>query len=257
MSLGLGVDIGSLFTKAVVMRDGELVASLIAETTGNVSEEIAGLIGKTLEDAGVAASDLDASAITGRGADAWQEAEYKYDDVSCIAAALKHIMPEVGMSLEIGGQSITALLLDGEGGIIDFMRNDKCASGSGKFLEVMSAAVGVSIEQLDEVVTRSTKKVPISSQCGVFVESEVITHVNEGEAVPDIVAGLCESVAKIIISQALKFGMLEDYTLTGGVAALKAVTGRATPRINGNYREFPYDPRLVCAMGAALMAVAE
>ncbi len=250
----LGLDIGSLFVKAVVLDKGELVASVIRDTTGNVADEIDGLVEEMLREAGLSADDLDCVGVTGRGADACPDADLRVDDVSCIGAAVRRFLPETNMVLDMGGQSITSILLDEDGGVVDFMRNDKCASGSGKFLEVMSSALDIGMEQLDEVASHSQKKVSISSQCGVFVESEIITHVNEGEAAADIIAGLCESVAKILISQALKFGFQDDYTFTGGVATLEAVTGRATPRINGTYQPFPFNPRFAGAIGAALLA---
>jgi len=250
----LGLDIGSLFVKGVVLDKGELVASVIRDTTGNVADELDGLVEEMLEKAGLSRNDLECIGVTGRGADACPDADLRVDDVSCIGAAVRRFLPETNMVLDMGGQSITSILLDEDGEIVDFMRNDKCASGSGKFLEVMSSALGVGMDQLDEVASGSSKKVSISSQCGVFVESEIITHVNEGEAAADIIAGLCESVAKILISQALKFGFQDDYTFTGGVATLEAVTGRATPRINGTYKPFPFNPRFAGAIGAALLA---
>ncbi len=253
----LGLDIGSLFVKAVALDNGELVASAVCGTTGNVADEIEGLVDEMLAEAGLTRGDVECVGVTGRGADAYPQADLRVDDVSCIGAAVRRFLPETNMVLDMGGQSITSMLLDEDGGIVDFMRNDKCASGSGKFLEVMSAALGVGMDQLDAVSSRSSKKVSISSQCGVFVESEIITHVNEGEEAADIIAGLCESVAKIVISQALKFGFQDDYTFTGGVATLDAVTSRATPRINGAYQPFPFDPRFAGAIGAALLAEAD
>jgi predicted CoA-substrate-specific enzyme activase len=163
-------------------------------------------------------------------------------------------MPHVSLVLDVGGQSVTSILLDDEGGVVDFMRNDKCASGSGKFLTVMGAALGYGVEQLDEVAAQAKSKVPVSSQCGVFVESELITHVNDGVAPADIMAGICESVAKIMISQALKFGFQDEYTLTGGVAKLESVIRPASEKIRGDYHAFPHDPQLASAIGAAICA---
>ncbi len=253
----LGLDIGSLFVKVVVLDDSEVVASAVRDTTGNVVEEIDPLIDEMLAGADLNRDDVTCVGVTGRGADAYAHADLRIDDVSCIGAAVNRFLPDAKLVLDMGGQSITSMLLDDDGSIIDFMRNDKCASGSGKFLEVMSGALGVGMDQLDEVASRSSKKVAISSQCGVFVESEIITHVNEGEEPADIIAGLAESVAKILISQALKFGFRDDYTFTGGVATLEAVISRAVPRINGTYKPFPGDPRFAGAIGAALLAEAE
>jgi predicted CoA-substrate-specific enzyme activase len=174
--------------------------------------------------------------------------------VTCVAAAGAYYLPEINMVVHVGGQSITSILIDEDGDVVNFMRNDKCASGSGRFLEVMSHAVGVGIDDINETVSRANKPVPISSQCGVFAESEVITYVNEGAEPADIVAGLCDAVASIVAAQARKFSDGDRYTLTGGVARIDAVEERIAGKMNGTSYEFPYDPRLAAAIGAALLA---
>jgi predicted CoA-substrate-specific enzyme activase len=250
----LGLDIGSLFSKAVVVEGDQVLALVMIETTGKIDNEVNGLIDDVLEKAALTREDLNGAGLTGRGAKLAKVGVIKRDDISCIGKAVSRLVPEASMVLEMGGQSITSILVDDDGGIIDFMRNDKCASGSGKFLEVMGAALGVSVEAMDEFAARATKLVPISSQCGVFVESELITHVNEGEQATDIMAGVFESVAKIVTSQALKFGFQDDYTYTGGVGNFKSVTESASRRIRGSYHEFPYDPQFAGAIGAAMLA---
>jgi predicted CoA-substrate-specific enzyme activase len=250
----LGLDIGSLFSKAVVVEDEKLLSWAVIETTGKIDQEVQGLIDEVLDKGGLTRDDIDGTGLTGRGAKLSKVGVVRRDDISCIGLAVSRLVPQASMVLDIGGQSITTILLDEEGGIIDFMRNDKCASGSGKFLEVMGAALGVKVGDIDDFAERATKPVPVSSQCGVFVESELVTHVNEGEDASDIMAGICESVAKIVISQALKFGFQDDYTLTGGVGKLRSVTGSATRKIRGTYHPFPYDPQLAGAIGAALFA---
>ena len=250
----LGIDVGSLYTKAVVLEDEELLSSQVMETTGNVVEEMEGLVEAVLASADVTRDELGGVCVTGRGAELVEIDGLRRDEISCLGEAIGRLVPHVSLVLDVGGQSVSSILLDEEGGVVDFMRNDKSASGSGKFLTGMGAALGYGIDELDEVAARAENKVPVSSQCGVFVESELITHVNEGREPADIIAGICESVAKIMISQALKFGFQDEYTLTGGVAKLESVTGPASEKIRGDYHAFPYDPQLACAIGAALCA---
>ncbi len=253
----LGLDVGSLYTKAVVMDGDRMAASQVIETTGNVAEEVEALVDAVLSAAGVSRGELGGIGVTGRGSDLVEIGDTRRDDVSCLATAVSRLVPDVNLVLDVGGQSVTSILIDGDGCVVDFMRNDKCASGSGKFLTVMGAALGYGVEELDEVAARSRNKVPVSSQCGVFVESELITHVNDGVDPADIMAGICESVAKILISQALKFGFQDEYTITGGVAKLRSVLDPAKEKIRGEYRDFPYDPQLACAIGAAFLAEEE
>jgi len=250
----LGIDVGNLLTKAVVLNGDSLVASAIMPTTGNVASEVEGLVERLLADAGVKRGEVGAVASTGSGADLAGEVDLADDAVTCIAAAGAYYLPEINMVVDIGGQSITAILLDDDGDVLNFMRNDKCASGSGRFLEVMSNAVGVSVEDIDSAVKGATKAVPISSQCGVFAESEVITHVNAGEEPADIVAGLCDSVASIVSAQARRFSSGDRYTMTGGVARIEAVSARVQNNMSGTFQDFPFDPRLAACIGAALLA---
>ncbi|WP_287153086.1 acyl-CoA dehydratase activase [Candidatus Solincola tengchongensis] len=252
----LGCDIGSLFSKAVVM-DGETVlAWKIMETTGNIAGEVDGLVEEVCGEAGVSRHNLDGIVATGSGAEFLRDADFLEDELACIAWAARCFLPEIELVVDIGGQSITSMLLDPEGEVLDFMRNDKCASGSGRFLEVMAAALGIPVERIDEEAARARKRVPISSQCGVFVESEVITHVNNGESPQDIVAGLCDAVARIVTSQARRFGSGNSYTFTGGVARVRTVVDLVRERMEGEYQPFPLDPMLAAAVGAALLVEA-
>ncbi len=253
----LGCDIGSLFSKAVLMDGENILASKIIETTGNIGVEIEPLIEEVCRQAGVSRFNLDGFVGTGSGAELLEDADFLEDEIACIAWAARCFLPEVELVVDIGGQSITSMLLNDEGEVIDFMRNDKCASGSGRFLEVMANALGVPVERIDEEASRAKRRVSISSQCGVFVESEVITHVNNGEPPQDIVAGLCDAVARIVTSQARRFGMGNRYTFTGGVAKVKTVVDLVCERMEGEYQPFPLDTRLAAAVGAALLAETE
>lgn len=250
----MGIDIGNLLTKVVVLDGDELVASGTMETTGNVSVEVDGFIDSVLGDAGIGRDRVEVSAGTGSGADLLKGMDFTEDEVTCVAAAGAYLIPEINMIVHVGGQSIASILIDEDGDVVNFMRNDKCASGSGRFLEVMSRAIGVGIDDIDSTVESAGGAVPISSQCGVFAESEVITHVNQGEEPADIVAGLCDAIASIVAAQARKFSNGDKYTLTGGVARIEAVTGRTTEKMGGQFYAFPHDPRLAAALGAALLA---
>ena len=252
--LTLGIDIGNLLTKVVVLDGDRLAASGIVPTTGNISGDIGGLVEQVLIDAGTTRADVGAVACTGSGAEHAGEHDMMEDEITCVAAAGAYYLADINMIVDIGGQSITSILLDDEGDVVNFMRNDKCASGSGRFLEVMSNAVGVQVDEIDAVAKTARGQVPISSQCGVFAESEVVTHVNAGEKPEDIVAGLCDSVASIVSAQARRFSSGDRYTLTGGVARIGSVVERISGKMTDTYHPFPHDPRLAACIGAALLA---
>lgn len=253
----LGIDVGSLFTKAVLLNDDKLLVSKIRETTGNIADEIDGFIEEVAKEGKISRDDIEVIVSSGQGEDLVNSADFSEDDVACIAVATRHLLPDTEMTVDIGGQSIKTILSDPDGNIINFMRNDKCASGSGRFIEVISSALGVDIEKIDETIGKAKNKIPVSTQCAVFAESEIISYVNQGEAVPDIIAGVCDSMARIIVSQALRMGKVENFTVTGGVGRIKSTVGVLEERINGNYTPFPVDPGLAVAYGAALIAQEE
>lgn len=253
----LGVDVGSIFTKVVLLKDDEIAASLICETVGDISQRIGGMIEEVLAAAGVTPEEVKCCVSSGQGEDLVERADFSEDDIACVAVATRHLLPDTELSIDIGGQSITTVLSESSGDILNYLRNDKCASGSGRFIEVISTALGVAIDDIDKVVGESRNKVAVSTQCAVFAESEVISYVNLGEPVPDIIAGICDSMARIIVSQALRIGPVENFTVTGGVARLSSVVNILEERIQGGYRPLPMDPRLTVAYGAALIGQEE
>jgi len=240
----LGVDVGMRFTKAVLWENG-VVSSIIEETRGDLKPVLEKI--KQLS--------FNFCCSTGSGADLVEFAGVNEDDMACLAIAARDLV-DADFVLDIGGQSITAISLDKDGNVIDFMRNDKCASGSGRFLEVMASALGLDIDSIDKAVSEADRKLSITSQCAVFAESEVISYVNEGERRENIIAAVCDSITKLVVSQANRFGIRGGYTITGGVARFRSITDRVVNAIGGEYVEFPH-PQLAAAIGAAIVAEEE
>ena len=249
----LGCDIGSLFSKAVILEGDRLKAARVIRTTGNIADEIHGLIQAVIQEAGLQRGQVGCLVGTGNGADMLRGTDQVEDVVTCVGAASSYFLPEVQLSIDVGGQSTSSVLFNEDGEIVNYMRNDKCASGSGRFLEVISEKLGVAISEIDPSVARSQKIIEISNQCGVFAESEVISHINNGEPTPDIMAGVCASVARMVLAQGRKFGRAEHYTLTGGVAKIQSVVSIIQAKLGGTFHPFPRDPQLAAALGAALL----
>ena len=249
----VGCDVGSLFVKAVVLRDEEIAATLITRTTGTLTAELDGHLERLLKDAGVSPDRVDALGATGRGATHVSSADFIEDETTCVAAATWYYLPGVALAIHIGGQSIAAIRVGADGEVAGMVRNDKCASGTGRFLEMMAHKLGIPWADLDATAAGAARPTRISGQCVVFAESEVISHVNAGAPLPDVVAGICESLAGMVVSQGRRFSDVPTLTMTGGVARLSAVTGPVSRRLEGEYRAFPHDPQLAAAIGAALM----
>lgn len=249
--ISLGMDCGSVYFKAALLRDGELIASRISEGVGNRRELAKRLIEEVVAEGGLTSGDVEAVISTGRGRDLVLKPDAVESEVNCLARMIYKLSPETEAIVDLGGESIT-VILSKEGEAYDFNRNDKCASGSGRWLDVLSGALGISLDQIDEVVGQATRRLPLTGQCGVFMESEVINSVNLGESVPDIVAGICESIAKFAASQANRLGAGGKYAVTGGVSRLACVTRLLGEKLQSKMISLPIDPQLATAYGAAL-----
>lgn len=253
----MGCDIGSLFTKAVILDEDELIFSSIIRTTGDIVKRLDDFLDSSINEAGLTKERIDCLAGTGNGADLIKRADFYEDDITCVGAAASYYLEDVELVIEIGGQSISSLLVDEEGLVTNFMRNDKCASGSGRFLEMMGAKLKIKMDDVDPTVFASKNPVSISDQCAVFAESEVIGYVNAGNAVPDIFAGICASIANMVVAQGRRFGTEKKFTVTGGVARFEAIVNIISGKLNGEYYRFPFDQRLTAAIGAALLGDSE
>lgn len=239
----LGVDVGTGFTKAVLW-NGSIVSFAIKETSGDLKPVLDSIVKEM--------RGFKRCCATGNGAELVEFADIREDDVTCLAIAGRR-MVNADYVIDIGAQSITVVAVDEQGNVIDYVKNDKCAGGTGKFLEVMSSALGVRIEDVDSLALKSDKKLLITSQCAVFAESEVISHINEGESRENVISAVCDAVAKIAVSQANKLGISGKYTMTGGVANFTSITERIRRALRADYVKFP-NPQLAAAIGAALLA---
>ena len=222
--LTMGVDIGSTASKAVIIRDGEeLIAHrLIPLGTGTRGPEE--VYEQTLSDAGVSREELDRVIVTGYGRLNFTHADKQISEVSCHARGVRFLLPTVRTVIDIGGQDIKAMRIGPQGQLANFVMNDKCAAGTGRFLDVMARVLDVQTEDLGEISSHSTKAISISNTCTVFAESEVISRLSDKVDISDIVAGIHSSVAKRVAGLALRVGVDGgDVAMSGGVALNKGV----------------------------------
>lgn len=252
--LALGCDVGSLFTKLVLIEEERLVAHRILTTSGTIGDELEGLIDGLLTDNGHRRDELDALGATGRGADLVPGATFRDDEVHCVAAAVNALLPEARVVLHIGGQSLAVIDLDEGGEVSRFYRNDKCAAGTGRFLEMMGRKLEVNIDELDALVGKASTPTPLSNQCVVYAESEAISHLNDGATREDLFAGIIASVARMTIPQARRVAEpRKPFVVTGGVGRLESLAELLEASIDGARQRFPLDPMLAPALGAALL----
>ena len=219
----MGIDIGSTTSKCVVLKDGsQIVAqSLYTGGIGTASPDKARA--EALVVSGVKEFELAASAATGYGRNRVEGVDYNVSELTCHAIGAHQVFPDVRTIIDIGGQDAKVIALSDKGKMTDFLMNDKCAAGTGRFLDVMASVLQIPVDGMAEVAAESVMPAQISSTCTVFAESEVISQLANGTPMPDILAGICESVASRTASLAKRIQIVPEVTMSGGVAQNAAV----------------------------------
>lgn len=252
---GLGIDIGSTATKvAIVDETGALVGSAIHGLGAGTSGADKALA-EAFEATGLSWDAIDFSVATGYGRQRFERADKQLSELSCHARGMNQLLPGIRTIIDIGGQDAKALRLTPAGVLDNFVMNEKCAAGTGRFLDVMARVLESDISQLGELDAQSTEVVEISSTCTVFAESEVISHLAAGLQIPDIVAGIHDSVAKRAAGLVRRLGLVEQpVAMSGGVARNSGVV-RALEAELGVSIAVPENCQLCGALGAALYAL--
>ncbi|RLC08818.1 MAG: 2-hydroxyglutaryl-CoA dehydratase [Deltaproteobacteria bacterium] len=248
-----GIDIGSLSTEALIMQDGRILSYAIAKTGPKVKTVVKEVLDETLDMASLSSGGIDYVVATGYGRVALDIADRTVTEITCHATGAYHLFPETRLVIDIGGQDSKVIQLDSRGKVVDFVMNDKCAAGTGRFLEVMADALELGIAEIGPLSLKSRKKVPISSTCTVFAESEVISLIAEGCERRDILRGLHEAIANRIIGMASKLMWTGQVTMTGGVAKNTAIAHILRKKIPLPLN-IPEEPQIVGALGAAFVA---
>jgi predicted CoA-substrate-specific enzyme activase len=250
----LGIDIGSLTVKAVLLdSDLRAIGRGVVPAGYGGQEAAAALVARLLQNCQIADSDVAYTIVTGYGRVRFDAADEEISEISCHARGAFHLCPAARTVIDIGGQDSKAIRLDQRGRVLDFAMNDKCAAGTGRFLEVMAAALDVTIEQLGPLACRSEHPVSISSTCTVFAETEAISHIARGAAKQDVAAGLHQAIASRVLGLAARVGLEQAVALTGGVA-LNVGLIAALEKLSAMPITVPPDPQTVGALGAALHA---
>jgi len=249
----LGIDIGSTASKCVIMADGkDIVAkALIPVGAGTSGPQRA--IAAVLEEAGMKREDMDYILATGYGRNSLEDfADHQMSELSCHAKGASYLFPEVRTVIDIGGQDVKVLRVE-NGAMTNFQMNDKCAAGTGRFLDVMARILEVDVNDLGTLGAQSTKYVGISSTCTVFAESEVISQLANDTDKRDIINGIHQSVAGRVAGLAHRVGVQDQVVMTGGVAQNMGVVKALEDQLGHKVHTSPLT-QYVGALGAALFA---
>jgi predicted CoA-substrate-specific enzyme activase len=248
-----GVDIGSTMTKVVLMDKSDNLLSSIKGPTGPEHRQLANeVMRQALEQASLQIDDISYIVATGYGRLNVPFADRQITELSCHARGVSSLFPNVRTAIDIGGQDAKCMKID-NGRLINFVMNDKCAAGTGRFLEVTATALGIKLEDMGDISLKATKKIQISSLCTIFAQQEVVALISRGEKLENILAGLHDALASRIAALARRLGIEPDLVLTGGVAKNTGMV-RAMKESLGCEILIPEEPLLTGALGAAILA---
>ncbi len=248
-----GIDIGSTMTKvAIVDSNGIVLASLIGPTGAEHRHLALKVMDEAMKKAGLTFEQLDFIVSTGYGRINVPFNDKQITEITCHARSIRELFPTVRIIIDIGGQDSKGIKLDTEGKVMNFIMNDKCAAGAGRFLEVIAETLGIKLTEMGELSLKAKEYVKISNTCTVFAEHEVTTRLAEGATIPEIVAGLHEAFAGRVVNMVRNLGIEKDVVVTGGgaknIGLVKAIEEKV-----GFPVLVPPEPLLTGALGAALM----
>ena len=254
----LGIDIGSLSCDAVLIdEEKNILSSSVILTGAKNIEAIARAKKNVLDSSGILEDDISSIISTGYGRTRVKERDGAVTEITCHAKGIKHVIPETRILIDIGGQDSKAIKLDRDGNVVDFAMNDKCAAGTGRFLEAMARALEVDIDELADLDKGATSDLVLSSMCTVFAESEVVSLIASGTDQKEIAKGLNRSIATRTNSLVKRIAKNIDgltVSMSGGVARNKGVVKAVAESMNIEKVHTPEMPDIIGALGAAIIA---
>jgi predicted CoA-substrate-specific enzyme activase len=251
-----GIDIGAGTAKAVIMDNGDITGRSILPVSGDINKAVEGVIGEALDKAGLSRDNLDYTVATGWGRDAVTFADNKTTEIICHASGVHYLLPQARTIIDIGAQDSKVIRINDKGRVADFVMNDKCAAGTGRFLEVMAHVLGLKLEEMGPLSLTSKNVCNISSTCTVFAETEVVSLRAQGKAVEDLIAGIHRSIASRVVIMGASIRLEKETAFTGGVAKNTGVR-KALEEAGKLKCIVPEEPQITGALGAALIAQAE
>lgn len=251
-----GIDVGSTYTKAVLLSpDGERAGAGLRKTGYRLEEAAEGALDAALEQAGISRSRLSYLATTGHGRSRVSFRDVQATSLTAQAWGARRVFPATRTVLDVGGQTMKAIRIDGDTRVRSFRLNDKCAAGTGAFLEKAAGYLGYQLEEIGPLVETAREAVPISGVCAVFAESEVINHVSQGEDPADIMYGAMASLIEKSVRLMKRVRMEPEFTLVGGIMRFPAMTRLMREELEEDVNVPPEElVQFTGALGAAVLA---
>lgn len=251
-----GVDIGAATAKTAIVRDGELVSWAVQPTGDYVDQAAYEVTQRALSKIGQTMDDLDFACSTGYGRRAVKFSQKAISEIICHAKGVNYTHPEVKTIIDIGGQDSKVISVRSNGSVADFVMNDKCAAGTGRFLEVMASVLKLTIDEMGPEACKSKNPAMINSTCTIFAESEMVSLRAERVPREDILAGLHRAVSRRVAIMGRTIGYKERIAFTGGVAKNVGIVHYLEQLLETEI-VIPDPPQIMGAVGAALLVNAK
>jgi predicted CoA-substrate-specific enzyme activase len=249
-----GIDVGSLSAEAVIINEEKILSSSIILTGGDSAKAAQKAFSIALSQINpVTMKDIRYIVATGYGRVIVPFAQENITEISCHARGAHFFFPTVRTILDMGGQDCKAIRCDSNGKLVNFVMNDKCAAGTGRFLEITARALGIPLEEIGPLSLKAEKDCAISSRCAVFAKSEVLSLNRSGVPKEEILSGVHEAISQRVVEILSRVGIEKDFAMTGGVAKNIGVVKKVEKKI-GLPVNIPSEPQIIGALGAALFA---
>jgi len=250
-----GVDLGSATGKAVIMKDGDIVGYHIAPSNRHPVDTAKLVMEAALDAAGLDSIEaVDLVLTTGYGRLKVPFASENVSEITCHARGAHWMTPSLRTVIDIGGQDCKVISLTNKGMVGEFLMNDRCAAGTGRFFEGIARGLGRDLDGISSMENQGPEPCTISNQCSVFAESEVVTLINEGNDFKNIISGVNLSVAKRLKAMVQRLGIIEDVALTGGCSKNDGLVHAVGELMGIEIKRLPLDPQITGAIGAAIIA---
>ena len=251
--LTAGIDVGSSTSKAVILEGKEILSYSIVPTGADSAGSAQMATDEALKKTHLSLQNMGWIVATGYGRVIVGFANETLTELSCHVKGANWLFPSVRTVLDMGGQDCKAIKCDDRGRLLNFVMNDKCAAGTGRFLEVMARVMELPLEEIGELSLQAKEAIRISSTCAVFAKSEVASLLRQGKKRPDVLAGLHAAISDRVYNLLRRVGVTPEFAITGGIAKNIGVVRRLEAKM-GLKALLPEEPQIVGALGAALFA---
>jgi benzoyl-CoA reductase subunit D len=250
-----GIDCGAKNTKTVILRDGKIIGKGMVLTGFDQKEAVVESITKAINNSGIYMDQIEKIVVTGSGKDFIEIADRKVNDIKAIGKAANYFFPKSGAVIDVGAEEGRAVKIDRNGNVVDFAINDKCAAGAGAFIDAMSRALEVPVEEMGPMALKSNSEISINAQCVIFSESEVVGLIHARTSKHDISKAIHDAMASRIVLIIRRIGVNEEVVLIGGMAHNPGFVNAMRIQLEVDKIQVPDSPEFGAAVGAALVAL--